>query len=555
MKLTVHILVHELDQAFGPVAGLVNEDRAFIGARLDAFGAISDDIVYVVDAEDERRIAALAARQAFVLAVGPSASTDSSALALRGPYECKEVHSFLLEVFLRFGQWGQRLDASLIRGEGIQSLLDLSEPMVRNTVVVVDSSLKLLAYTKGIPCDDPVTNELIRHGYHTEENIRKFQLGKRFDIWSKRNGFIVNDSKAISTQTVVAHSFKSGGAFSLVVVMVCSHIDLAPWLLDVLAILIERVAYYSNRDYNDDTPSGISFSVFMRDLLSGTNLPREVVARRASYVGIPKDNAYCLFAFDSSCRASAHTVLFSEIARAVAPAKLMHFGEYAIVLCFNCLKDDTCSVRLCNAHNGGCAYRFGRGCASSIETTACRLGGVLANYGITAGQSSKFYDIVYAPAAFDQALAALSTQSAPGGLAASEALLGPSRGAARMAGDASCGRLEPLEHVVSFDETYMRYIARCVDKENPAMIGSLPGVRLLRDIERDDAANCTDNFSFLRTYLECERRASVVAGALHMHRNSVAYRIKALEEAYCFSVEDPSVRFDLLAAYHLIDRP
>ena len=48
-----------------------------------------------------------------------------------------------------------------------------------------------------------------------------------------------------------------------------------------------------------------------------------------------------------------------------------------------------------------------------------------------------------------------------------------------------------------------------------------------------------------------ERRASVVAEKLHMHRNNVKYRIDRIEELFGIDTDDPALRLDLLMAYLL----
>ena len=151
----------------------------------------------------------------LVLAVGSDArrlAGAHAALTLEGARSVIEAFTFLQGVFLRYRRWEQELDASL------QDLFDLSEKFLVNNVVVVDPALKLLAHTRNIPCDDPITVELIKHGYHTEENIRKFQLNKRFEPWATQNGFIINDTYAICKYTTAMFSFKAAGSFSLIVV-------------------------------------------------------------------------------------------------------------------------------------------------------------------------------------------------------------------------------------------------------------------------------------------------------------------------------------------------
>ena len=89
-------------------------------------------------------------------------------ISLLGTLDRCEVLNAVADVMYRYAQWERTLDELCFANAGIQALLDASTPFLRNNVVVVDPALKLLAYTKDVPCDDPITMELIKHGYHTE---------------------------------------------------------------------------------------------------------------------------------------------------------------------------------------------------------------------------------------------------------------------------------------------------------------------------------------------------------------------------------------------------
>ena len=70
-------------------------------------------------------------------------------------------------------------------------------------------------------------------------------------------------------------------------------------------------------------------------------------------------------------------------------------------------------------------------------------------------------------------------------------------------------------------------------------------------IARQDEIAHTNNYEFLYAYLIHERRTSVVAEELHMHRNNVGYRIGRIEEQFDIDVSDPQLRADLLMAFRL----
>ena len=87
----------------------------------------------------------------------------------------QELFNQTQRAFLRVVNWKVDLLRSVSKREGIQALMDLSESMIGNHIAVMDSSFKLIGYTKHIETDDVVANELTRHGYHPKETIQQFQ--------------------------------------------------------------------------------------------------------------------------------------------------------------------------------------------------------------------------------------------------------------------------------------------------------------------------------------------------------------------------------------------
>ena len=187
---------------------------------------VRNQTLYVCDQMEA--VAAICEQGAFSVFVGPAAldfSSSSSggiALSICGSLSPMAVFDKLLDVFDRHNAWQRDMDRICHTGGSLQDLLDASEPFLRNNVVVLDPALKLIAYTRNTPCDDPITMELIEHGYHTEDNIRKFRLHKRFQPWMESDGFVVNDSHEICKYTTVTKSFKAHSSFSLISVMMCN---------------------------------------------------------------------------------------------------------------------------------------------------------------------------------------------------------------------------------------------------------------------------------------------------------------------------------------------
>ena len=79
------------------------------------------------------------------------------------------------------------------------------------------------------------------------------------------------------------------------------------------------------------------------------------------------------------------------------------------------------------------------------------------------------------------------------------------------------------------------------------------GQALLR-VEALDRQRGTNDLQLLYTYLVNERRAKETGEALHLHRNSVVYRIEHLREmAALGDLDDPDVRAALLMSFRMLD--
>lgn len=520
MSFTLNIVEHELEP-FGHVVRTC-ADNPMLGEVRHYLNAATTDgpaTLYLCSNEHD----ALAAQQAgcYAVYVNPDASepAEGAVLSVLEGEAASVVFDALLDIARRFSEWEHAMDLMRLSGGSLQELVDISEPFLKNNVVVLDPALKLLAYTKGIPCDDPITMELIAHGYHTEDNIRKFKLHKRFKPWSESDEFVINDTYLICKYITVVKSFKARSAFSLICVMMCNNVELEPYLLDIYALFTDRIEYYALRDYPDDKPSGNATDTFLKDLISGT-LDTEAVEERSRYVGIPSCGRFCLFYTEPDEDSVPISRLLSDVAMAVAPAKTMLVDNAVVVLCFNC------------THGKHPHSLDNETCPHSHRTNSERLNGLLKRYELTCGRSSKFTQLSNAPTAFDQAKEAFA-------ISGQDAIR--TRGA----------KSNTWSHIYSFDRYSLRYLVEQLPDRALDLLNSTYAGSILEAIVQQDAQAHTNNYEFLYSYLLYERRTSTVAEQLHMHRNNVGYRIGRIEEQFGIDTDDPKLRMDLLMAYRL----
>ena len=531
VSFTLNIVERELEP-FGRVVRTFDGNPMLREVRqlLKPDAANAQATLYVCDNEAD----VLAAQQAgcHAVFVSPDAHEpiEGAVLSVLEGETASVVFDALLDIAHRYGEWERKMDFLRLAGGSLQDLVDVSEPFLKNNVVVLDPALKLVAYTKGVPCDDPITVELIEHGYHTESNIRKFKLNRRFKSWANDDGFVVNDTHVICKYTTIVKSFKSHSSFSIITVMMCNVSDDLPYIEDVFGLFTDRIEFYAQRDYPDDKPSGSAVDTFLKDLITDT-VDEEAVIERSQYVGLPASGSFCLFYMETEENSVPASRLLAETALIVAPAKTLLVDNAVVVLCFNCTFDkrSTCpSNKTClRERQGSC-----EACQHENQANSGRLNKLLERHDLTCGRSSKFTQ-----------LSALSTAFAQ----AREAFKQSRREDVRKRGLAS----NAWSRIFPFDRFSMEYLAEqlpdgAIELMNSTYVGSI-----VEAIAEQDKISHTNNYEFLYAYLVHERRTSTVAEELHMHRNNVSYRIGRIEEQFGIDTSDPQVRLDLLLAFRI----
>ena len=518
MALTLNIVSHELEK-LGQVTRMLEDNPAFEGVRFFLEGkSPNPSFLYVCD--ERENVQALHVAGCHAVFIGPESShpDKNAAISLASPQSAPIVFDTLLDVQSRYDAWERSMDRVIHTGGTLQDLVDASEPFLVNHVVVLDPALKLLAYTKNVPCDDPITVELIKHGYHTEDNIRKFKLNRRFKPWSECDGFVINDTRAICKYTTVAKSFKARTAFSLISVMMCNVVDADAHLLDVFDLFAKRVEFFALRDYPDNKPSGSVVDTFLKDLIAGEISDESTVVERCRYAGIPPKAQFCLFFLKADEYSVPSSRLVADVSLSVAPAKTLLVDDAVVVLCFNC-------------QNSSCArHCVANACPLNKRTISQRLNELLDRYDLTCGRRSKFTELALVPIAYQQAKHAYEMSRDR-----------------NVAANASIGRV--WNRIFSFDAYAVTHLAKRLSDTDKAMFGLTYANSILAELAEQDLISKTNNYEFLYTYLVHERRLTAVADKLHMHRNNVSYRIGRIEEQYGIDTSDPQLRQDMLLAY------
>jgi sugar diacid utilization regulator len=409
----------------------------------------------------------------------------------------------LQDLFVLVNDWHEDMQNAVIGKRTIQDLLDMSERIIGNFISVSDSALALIAYTKNIPTDDPVSLFLIENGYHSAETFTKFKKYRRFETWMESEGLIVNTDRSIAKHAVISRVFTFGSSYFTHVVMSCTHREATPGLLYLFSCLVEMLGHCVKREWEAEKAYNHAYNSLIADLMDG-RITAAGVHERARIVGIHADDKYVvILPAEGKDRASFPERVTRDLSHAFRNIRSV-FVNMRPMFFLHCNKPE-----------------------AFFDETLTRLDAYFRKNNIRCGASDIFDALLELPDAYRQAECVLSREgvtimrSTQGGLA-------------------------------RFDAHYARCLFAGTERAVRLLETSRCG-KLLLYLRRTDEERHSNNFEVLRSYLYNERRAAEAATALHMHRNNVVYRIDRIERMLGIDLEDWQTRKNLLIAFFAMD--
>lgn len=423
---------------------------------------------------------------------------------IRRNMELRELFNRVQRIFVHINAWVLKMEQSVSASKGLQDLMILSEPILRNHIDIQDSTFKLLYYTKGIDTTDVITNKLIRNGYHPPETIELFRKLRRLEEY-KRQELIVSRDYATSEYDVVKKMFHTGGSVSLMVVMVCCGRPATAGVVELFRIFLHYIQIYVDRD-NTVYEGGNAAKSLALDLIMKNVATQEEARNRAAYANFPFEGNFRLivvsFPDEENIPLSRLVLSFAE-----AFPRAIVFSQNRNVLILD----------------------VERGEAAQVKAV---LDKALASMEFHCGISNHFTCLWDISIAYEQAFIAVEL-------------------AKRL--KKSTVASESQRFVCEFRDFWIYHLLATGIKAAPVVYKNSFLFIAVDALRKYDAAHNTDTVNLLRVYLENERKATAVSALLHMHRNTVLYHISKIESILGESLDDPEIRLKLQLAFKADD--
>ena len=417
--------------------------------------------------------------------------------------KCPNPSELLCDIKQLLDKQNQVLQDSLLlynaslSGKGLQYIVDVAGDVFANPIWVADISFKVLAFTKNVSVTEPVWQKEIEKGYlsyHSINNARREGIISR--VYQSEGPVILNFSQHRRLSERIIIDGKNAGFVSILECEKPFHerdVELVPLLCSILSNELKKDSLFK---YN----RGITYDTLIFDLLNEKAIPEEVLDSRLKYLDF-KSGKYLYIL----------NVRFLKYSQANLPLPYMRNAlESRISRSTGVIYNDTIILLI---------IRDTRHPLFDCELDAVNT--LLRENNMVAGFSLDFHRISDISKHYLQASVAIELGT----------------------------RLDDSKSLFFYDDYWFYHLLSIVEDNIDIKIFCS---RLLMQLLKYDRQNKTRFTESLYVYLCTGCNAAESARIFNIHRNSMDYRIKRIEELLDIKINDPVVSFSLSLSFKIL---
>lgn len=414
---------------------------------------------------------------------------------------------------MRVVQWNDQMSAMLEEGCINQDLLKASEPVLGCFVALSDSTFSYIAHTPNIAPIDERTAYLVKNGCYSPDTIRVAREHGLMRTWEHQEWTAVHNAPtALCPYPTLDRVIHQRGSYAAHLVMV-SPSEISTSQLFLFNLLAKKVEACLERHWRLENPLEQSYSYFLRELLTGNVYDEPQLAEHAKLHGLPLTGLFELCVSDNTWRAGSPNYFAKKVLESEPSCKVAINGQRVAVLL--------------------CAPDERRGRIAAMEEEVFSLAHRMR---VEVGVSEKFERLDEAALALEKARIALK--------------YGRRKSRRYLAFD------EPgtgTEDVFRFRRYFPYFATDPFARSEKFVARLLASPNPLSALRAADRERGTNDLEILRVYLHSEGRVNVVCDLMHMHRNTVTYRLEKIRRLVGGSLDDPDLRMYLRVLYLLTE--
>lgn len=495
---------------------LVAQERDFAFSRIQILspgytGELYEDVLYVSDPKTLYRLPKSKFRDHFFVFRAKTPTIERyrqfiNAFVVDESHPIGDVINRLLDLFMRVDEISHDLERAVLRGNGFDPIMAVARKMFPDSVLLmVDSAYNIIAATDDKADGNSYVDNIIRQKYYDKDAIDSMAEKGYFDDGEKYlRPVLVEGNDSICGCPLMLRAYHENGAFfSFVACYFFSHIPtkLEQFFFDMLTEQLDR--YYRDSGFYDNSMP--KRQQIISDLINASDPSDAFINDRCKALKIPPRGNFrlCYVLLDNkrTIKASHLTIQLS------AWCSLPHYG----VLQY----ENSVIVLLHDWHDCGVAEQM-----SFRDHWEDMMNIIESNHGV-AGVSLLFTSIAKFGSAFRQAETAITIGQ-----------------------KLNFGQREYHYSKYYIDDMLTQY-------EKKFSLGDIY-VQYLNKLG-SESVGAYSNLTLLYYYISSERNISLTAKRVHMHRNSIIYRLRKIQDTLEMDLDDPDVRLRLMISFKILE--
>jgi hypothetical protein len=523
MYIPLSVILHFLGNSFWDISGSVNPEALIYGARIimPDESATDPGIMYITSFTEMVYHKNIADNMVFLCL--QDNGTENISIPEKGTvllYTDQSTLSNLLlkiqSIFLSLEHW----HCMMIQGiseKDLQKLLDSGFSVIGNSLTVCDSNHALIACAINPENDDPVLCELVQNRAFSKSIIESYNNADMPFKIRQQQGIQLKAVSAYSKYRSADYTVMVDNEYYLRIKMFFDRKEVDRGLLDLFSMLIGHIKMFVKLVPDISGTYRDKCVTFLLDLIEGRLTDPAVISMRAQFCGMNPKSQFSVYKVIFNSNKPQNLVVFvAEKLRATWPAAKVVPLKNEIVLVTGCTDKEL--------QESG-AYAL--------------LAQLMKSNEAMCGFSSSVKGIANLKVAYMQAGLAIQF-----GMQVSSSNINFGMACQGEYGDAA---------LYSYEKYYIFGIYNKDFLENMALYGNTQSMQILFKLWISDKTDHMNNLALLHEYLISGLRATETAKSMHMHRNSVLYRIEKIEDAYGIDLGCSETCIKLILAYRLLD--
>lgn len=414
------------------------------------------------------------------------------------------AHNVIHDFFSELNAWEKKLERIILSGQTINDMLDVYTEMIPLHVIVWDASFNICGYTKSVAAPGEMVKRAEEKGFFPKELVEELVVKKMIAKSTDTESRILDASMIPSGNSAIIHHFfrQKIRYYSICIYLTDTNLY-EKGMRELSEYFFEKFDLFLNYNLPKVKEKHYLYESFLVDLIENTLTDSNIIREKAETFHIEEEGTYYLYGIQlSDYKPTIARYIIETISYLMSDIKFVQYNNRIFLLLSDLGNRQTQETR---------QYNLGR------------LNRILTVHDAFCGISSTFHNIRELRSAYEQTEAAIRY--------------------------GHMFESNQADRIYFYKNYYIYHFFEIVS--GTMDLGTLY-YKKMNMLMEEDLKKQTNNVELLDTYLMNNRKISQTAQILFMHRNSVIYRIKKIEEILDVDLENHDDFFRVDFSLHLL---